>query len=259
MVRLGGACAAASALRLPRNGEDPRVRVKHLNPKAALIDFAKPGDQETARGMRNRGLKVSTFRGHFVDLKTAAAALLSRRGSLDSLASHLSTQTQKHKTDEHGGLTARNYLDYARADVQVTWECYEELNRRYHEHGLRRSIARLLSEASIGKGYLQAMGIKPFLACDPTFPRERFGEILCAYYGGRAEVRNRRVIREVLYCDFKSMYPTVNSLMGLWEFVISEGVVIEDTTEETRRFLDNVTLKTCEDPLCGESSERLSE
>jgi hypothetical protein len=232
---------------LSRNGEDPRVRVKHLSPKAALIDFAKPGDQETGGGMRNRGFKVSTYRGHFVDIKTAATALLSGRFSLESLARYLNTPTQKHKTDEHGTLTPA-YLDYARADVQVTWECYSELGRRYHEHALRRTISRLLSEASIGKAYLQEMGIKPFMACDPRFPRARFGEMLCAYFGGRAEVRNRRVVREVLYCDFKSMYPTVNGLMGLWEFVISEGIVIEDTTEETRRFLEDVTLEDLRRP-----------
>jgi hypothetical protein len=232
---------------LTRNGQDPRVRVKHLSPKAALIDFATPGDQETAGGMRNRGLKVHAYRGHFVDVKTAAAAILSGRFSLESLASHLRTHTQKHKTDEHGTLTSA-YLDYARADVQVTWECYSELCRRYHDHGLERSIDRLLSEASIGKAYLQQMGIRPFMASDPTFSRERFGEILCAYYGGRAEVRNRRVIWEVLYCDFKSMYPTVNSLMGLWEFVISEGVVIEDTTEDTQRFLEAITLEDLQRP-----------
>ena len=161
---------------ISRNGFDPRVRVKHLSPRAALIDFATPGDQDTGGGMRNRGFKVPAYRGHFVDLKTAAAALLSRRHSLESLANHLRTKTRKHKTDEHGRLTEA-YLDYARVDVQTTWECYEELSRRYQEHGLRRSINRLLSEASIsGKAYLQEMGIRPFLACDPNFRRGRFGE-----------------------------------------------------------------------------------
>jgi hypothetical protein len=232
---------------LTRNSDDPRVRVKHLSPRAALIDFAKPGEQETARGMRNRGLKIPAYRGHFVDVKTAAAALLSRRFSLEILAAHLGTPTQKHKTDEHGTLTPA-YLDYARADVQVTWECYADLSRRYSEHRLKRSIDRLLSEASIGKAYLQEMGIRPFLACDPTFPRERFGEILCAYYGGRAEVRNRRVIREVVYCDFKSMYPTVNALMGLWQFVIAEGMVVEDSTVDTRGFLETITLGDLQRP-----------
>ena len=232
---------------LTRDGDDPRVRVKHLSPRAALIDFAKPGEQDTARGMRNRGIKVPAYRGHFVDLKTAAAAILSGRFSLESLANHLGTPTRKHKTEEHGTLTTA-YLDYARADVQVTWECYRQLCRRYADHGLERSIDRLLSEASIGKAYLQAMGIKPFLACNPEFPRKYFGEILCAYYGGRAEVRNRRVIREVIYCDFKSMYPTVNSLMGLWEFVISEGLEIEDTTEATKAFLGSVNLQNLQNP-----------
>ena len=151
--------------------------------------------------MRNRGIPKPTYRGHFVDVKTLAAALLSRRDSLGSLAEHLRTPTQKHKTDKHGLLTS-NYLDYARADVQVTWECFSELSRRFSEHGLNKTLDRILSEASIGKAYLQAMGIKPFLACTPDFPRKHFGEILCAYYGGRAEVRHRRVIQEVVYCDF---------------------------------------------------------
>jgi hypothetical protein len=232
---------------LSPNGEDPRVRVKHLSPKAALIDFAKPGDQETVRAMRDRGLKIPAYRGHFVDIKTAAAALLSGRFSLESLARRLNTPTQKQKTEEHGTITPA-YVDYARTDVQATWECYSELCRRFHDHRLERSIGRLLSEASVGKAYLQRMGIRPFLACDSAFPRERLGEIFCAYYGGRAEVRNRRVVREVSYCDFKSMYPTVNSLMGLWNYVIAEGLKVEDTTEATRAFLERITLENLRNP-----------
>jgi hypothetical protein len=232
---------------LTRNRDDPRVRVKHLNGHAALIDFAKPGEEETPRGMRKRGLKASTNRGHFVDLKTLARALLSRPFSLASLAAYLGTATQKIATDEHGKVT-KTYLDYGRGDVQATWECFCELTRRYAEHGLGRSSDRLLSEASIGKGYLQKMGIKPLLACDPKFPRKHFGEISCAYYGGRAEIRNRREIHEVLYCDFKSMYPTVNSLMGLWEFVIAESVIVEETTTATRAFLDSTSIDDLQRP-----------
>lgn len=197
------------SFKLTRNQDDPRVRVKHLSPRSAIIDFAKPDGQDTPRGMRKRYLKVPFNRGHFVDVKTAASAVLSGRFSLESLANRLKTPSRKAHTDEHGVTLTAAYLDYARTDVQVTWECYQEINRRYAEHHLKASIDRVLSEASIGKSYLQEMGIKPFLACEPNFPRQHFGEIFCAYYGGRAEVRNRRVIREVVYCDFKSMYPTV--------------------------------------------------
>src|SRR5205823_4901114 len=126
--------------------------------------------------------------------------------------------------------------------------CYRALMARYAEHHLARRPDRMLSEASIGKAYLQQMGIKPLLGCDPSFPRERFGEMLCAYYGGRAEVRIRRQVQEVLYCDFKSMYPTVNALMGLWEYVIGHGMTAEDTTGETQAFLDTVTLQDLQKP-----------
>ena len=231
---------------LSNNKEQPRIRVKHLSPKAAMIDFAKPAEQDTPKGMRNRGQKVATYRGHFVDIKTLASALLSLGFSLRSLAETLKTPTQKHETDEHGQITPQ-YLDYARADVQVTWECYQALIHRYEQHGLSQSPSKILSEATIGKAYLQEMGIKPFLGCDPTFDRAQFGQMLCAYYGGRAEVRQRRVIREILYCDFKSMYPTVNALMGLWEFVTADGVTSHETTEATREWLDKVTLADLQD------------
>ena len=49
------------------------------------------------------------------------------------------------------------------------------------------------------------------------------------------------------------MYPTVNSLMGLWEFVISKDVQIEDTTEATRVFLDSITLQNLQNPALWRS------
>jgi hypothetical protein len=227
--------------------EDPRVRVKHLSSRAALIDFGIPGQEETLRSWRKAGKRNPAYRGHFVDIKTLGSALLSGRFSLKTLAAELHTPTQKLETDEHGKIT-KAYLNYARADVQVTWECFCALTKRYEEHGLEKSVDRMLSEASVGKGYLQRMGIKPLLGCAPSFPRERFGEIFCAYYGGRAEVHNRRVACEALYCDFKSMYPTVNTLMGLWSFVIAQGMTVHETTRETQRLLETITLEDLQKP-----------
>lgn len=56
-------------------------------------------------------------------------------------------------------------------------------------------------------------------------------------------MRNRRVVCEVQYCDFKSMYPSVNILMGLWEFVTAQGMTVHDTTKETRALLEQITLE----------------
>jgi len=228
---------------------DPRVRVKHLSARAALIEFAKPGKQDMARSERKReGPQRPPNRGYFVDVKTLAAALRSRTYTLATLAEYLKTPTQKLETDEHGGPITPEYLDYARADVQATWEAYVALKKRYDDHGLKTGVHRILSEASIGKAYFKEMGIKPFLANQPDFPREVFGKIMCSYYGGRAEVRIRRKPTQVLYCDFKSMYPTVSALMGLWSFVTADGVRMGDSTRETQGFLDAVSLKDMQSP-----------
>jgi hypothetical protein len=80
----------------------------------------------------------------------------------------------------------------------------------------------------------------PWRAMQPDFPASLVGNIMSAYYGGRAEVHIRRLVTQVLYCDFTSMYPTVCALMGLWKFVIAKGMSHRDSTAETRSILDRV-------------------
>ena len=164
---------------------EPNIRVKHLNSSASLIDFSKPGKQLVGRGMRKRGLQANHNRGAFFDVKTMAAALLTFRGSLKALAERLQTKSQKLETKEHGGPITFAYLDYARADVQTTWECFEALSKMYAEFELDTPLHRILSEASIGKALLKQMNIKPLRYdgwgnLDPAV----FGCIMASYYGG---------------------------------------------------------------------------
>lgn len=222
---------------------DPNVRVKHLSSTAALIDFSKPASQQAGRGMRNRNFEVPHHRGYFIDLRTLSSALLSRKFSLKVLAEHLKVSTQKHETEEHGGPITEAYLNYARADVQATWECYGVLKGMYAGHKLEKPIHKILSEASMGKAYLEQMAIQPLLKCQADIPRETFGRIMPTYFGGRAEAHIRRLPVQVLYADFKSMYPTVNALMGLWDFVIADGFSERDTTVETQALLDRIQPK----------------
>jgi hypothetical protein len=44
-------------------------------------------------------------------------------------------------------------------------------------------------------------------------------------------VHIRRQITPVVHCDFLSMYPTVCTLMGLWNFVRADGVTYRDDTQ----------------------------
>jgi DNA polymerase III epsilon subunit-like protein len=227
----------------------PNIRVKQLNPSASLIDFAAPAKQFTGRGMRKRGVKVPVNRGCFIDTKTISSALLTGRFSLKRLCKRLGVATQKHETEEHGGPLSFDYIDYARADVQATWECYSTLKALYASYGLDTPLNKILSEASIGKALLKRMGIKPYLhrGWDGIAP-DIMGALMATFFGGRAEVRNRRVIKEVFHCDFKSMYPTNNALLGLHEFLIADSIEHYDATEDVRSILRDIELEDLQKP-----------
>lgn len=67
------------------------------------------------------------------------------------------------------------------------------------------------------------------------------GICMQAYYGGRAEIRIRHTLVPVIYTDFTSQYPTVNTLLGLWRMLTAEKLHVRDTTQEIREFLESLT------------------
>jgi DNA polymerase elongation subunit (family B) len=112
----------------------------------------------------------------------------------------------------------------------------------------------IYSEASLGKAYLKQMGVRPWREAQSDFDPAMLGAIMSSYFGGPSRGSYsphhcfRRTIVPTLYCDFASMYPTVCTLMGLWRFVIAEGVDEQDATAETQAFLDDVKLNDLQDP-----------
>ncbi|HEU0045464.1 hypothetical protein [Sphingomonas sp.] len=229
------------SFKLSTNTDLPRVIVKHVSPRLAFIRFGAPPKKLTPDGQAERGLTVKPPRGSFVDVKTLAAGLLSGGWSLATLSEALQVAHLKVETEEHGGPVTPEYVGYALNDVQATWECYAALATRLKGYGLSTIEPKTLySEASLGKAYLRQMAIQPWREVQPDFPREMIGQIISTYFGGRAEVNIRREKRQVLYCDFLSMYPTVCTLMGLWRFVIANGMQWHDATAETQAMLDRV-------------------
>lgn len=217
--------------------KSPNIRVKHLSQRAAFINFAGRNGQDK-----------NPDRGFFVDVKTLASALLGQSHSLASLSALLKT-TPKSALESYDGRLTPEMIAYGLNDVQATWECFDVLARRYAELGLSQTgLHDLYSEASLGKAYLQAMGLRPWTEAQPDFPPEIIGQIMSAYYGGRAEVHIRREVTPVIHCDFLSMYPTVCTLMGLWRFVVAEGMDWADATEECRVFVETCDLDQLRDP-----------
>ena len=209
-------------------GKWPTIRVKHRSQRSSFIDFPQPGKNQPYN------------KGFFLDVKTLAATLLSRSFTLGGLAKHLGA-TPKADLDSHEGPLTIERVKYGFHDPEVTWQCFAILHQRYRAYDLTTGIEKLYSEASLGKAFLQAMNVKPWREVQPDFSPARIGQIMSAYFGGRAEVRIRRVSTPVIHCDFLSMYPTVCTLMGLWRYVIADGIQDEDATADIRALLELVT------------------
>jgi hypothetical protein len=228
--------------------EQPFLRIKHLNSRSAFFRFAKPAQQETARSQRRRGERVQFQRGNFLDVKTLAAALTSKSHRLETLADYLGVK-HKGKFTDFARPIDPEFIDYAVNDTETTRQCFEELVRRYQRHRLGMTAPQAIySEAGLGKAYLRQMRVKPWREVQTDFDPAMLGAIMSSYFGGRAEVHIRRTVVPVIYTDYASMYPTVCTLMGLWWFVIANGVDEEDKTAETQSFVDDVQLGDLQDP-----------
>lgn len=224
----------------------PRIAVKAWDSKRARIGFTsawrKRDPKRIGAGRKN------SWRGHFLDLRTLAFALTGTATDLNGACKAFGIKETKQAVEEHGTIT-EDYIDYARHDVRLTAELYQRALAEYRRHPLALPPDRAYSPASIGKAYLKSMGIRvPKLVTDPTLGLTVDGVLgyaMAAYYGGRAECRVRKVPVPVAYCDFRSMYPSVNTLMNLWRFLTAQRLEVVDATAWARDFLTQTTAEDC--------------
>jgi hypothetical protein len=231
-----GSMRGGFGLKLSERTSRPRITIKHLSQRAAMIRFT--GVKDAAAKDND---ETDDEDGYFVDVKTLSAALLGppHNRSLAALTKLLDVPTKKVESEEHAGPLTLEYVRYGIRDVQATWECFDVLAKRFQALALTETgLYELYSEASLGKAYLKTMKIGRWRDLQPQFPPRLIGQILSAYYGGRAEVHIRRQIVRVIHCDFLSMYPTVCTLMGLWGFVRAKGVSYHDDTGSIRSFVE---------------------
>ena len=231
----------------------PRIAVKHIDSKRALIGLT--GRQEAdAEDLIPEGSPTGRpeedyiFRGHFLDLRTLSFALTDRGHSLESACEAFNIEDPKTPASEHGKVT-KEYIDYNLRDVLATTELAFRTLEEFGKHNISTQVTKAFSPASIGKGYLRDMGIRPVLQRQPNFPRKYLGFAESAFYGGRTSAHIRKVPVPVVYTDFLSMYPTVNSLMGLWQFVTARKIsVVRNCTKQVVRFLERLSASDLFNP-----------
>jgi hypothetical protein len=181
-----------------------------------------------------------------VDLKTLFWALFNKSHTLDSACKDRGIPG-KLKDHKPTGRVSVEEIEYNRQDGSSTVGLLNNLKEEFDRHPISLRPDCAFSPASIAKSYLTEMGILP--------PSEKFrlspklhGIAMQSYYGGRVECRIRRISVPVVYMDFMSEYPTVNTLMGLWRFLVAKRVRTTDITAEIRKFLERVTLERAFDP-----------
>ena len=231
----------------------PRIAIKHIDSKRALKGFTGrldpdetdliPEGSTTGEPDRSYG-----FRGHFLDLRTLAFALTDRGHTLQSACNAFGVQEGKGTAERHGVVSA-SYIDYNRQDVRATAALAFKLLEEYDCFDIDLQETQAYSPASLGKAHLRKMGIAPILERQWRFPKRYLGYAQSAFFGGRTSAHIRKVPVPVVYTDFLSMYPTVNALMGLWNYVIAEEIaVVPDCAGEIERFLKQITPELLFDP-----------
>lgn len=207
----------------------PRIKIKHLDNTKAFIRFGKSfwGD----------------FEGYFLDLKTLAVTLTDEKHvTLERACEIFNKRYKKIRAKEHGKVTEK-YIEYNINDTLATHELYENLKNELEKYGIKIPITEIYSSASLGKAYLEQLGIKPFFELNSSFSPEILGYLMSAYYGGRSEVKIRKLPAKVTVVDFLSMYPTMFILMELWDVLIAKQMRLVDDTENTRKFVENINLE----------------
>ena len=220
----------------------PEITVKPDGSKRQFIHYTTPPRLDAENKVAGRG-----FRGRFLDLHTFAYALTDRGLTLDGAAADFGALERKTPTEHTGTITAA-YIDYNRQDVRTTYSLYRALLAEWARHPIALDPEQAFSPAAVSKAYLRAIGVPPPLDRRGELTTDHLGYYMTAYYGGRAEVRIRRVRLPVRYVDFSSMYPTVFALQGLWSWVIADHFDIVDATGEIRDFLAGLTREALLDP-----------
>ena len=216
---------------LSHNLRYPRIRITAQGEKKSFMSFTSPAKTRK---------KSEYFKGFFVDLHTLTFALSDRGFTLDGACTAFGAANKKH-IEEHGKITSE-YVDYNIQDVKSTAELYQKALERYKMFNLNKEVNELYSPASIGKGYLEQMGIKPFLEQNPKFPKSLIGNIMSSYFGGRTEAQIVHRSIPVSYLDFTSMYPTTYTLLQLDRFLKANKVFYYKNTDEVKKFVESISI-----------------
>jgi hypothetical protein len=229
-----GSMKGGFVFKLSEQRKNPPIIVKHNDSSQSFIRF-----QSTS---------YDRFSGIFLDLKTLAVTLTDDKHiTLDKAAQLFNKKHKKLHVEEHGKIT-QEYIVYNLEDTLTTAELYWRLKEEQEKYDIPIPLSRVYSSASLGKAWLDQIGIRPFMELNSDFPKEVLGYLMSAYYGGRAEVKIRKTPTRVTVLDFLSMYPTMFNITGLYNFLIAQRIDTVDDTQNVRDLIEKISLEDLRNP-----------
>ncbi len=203
---------------------------KHIDSKRALKGFAARYDADKAisvpddprRGIPKHGLISG---GNFLQRSENRCLRVDRqRTSLKSACEVFGVDHGKGHTSTHGIIT-KEYINYCRRDVLATSELYSTATPRIQKASILLQPTKPTPVASsIPERVTSRRWGLTNSGREPDCPIAFYGFSQSSFFGGRTSAHIRKYPVPVVYTDFLSMYPTVNSLMGLWRFVTAREI-----------------------------------
>ena len=228
----------------------PRIAVKGIDGHRGFIGFTSNRREQRSGNPRKSRNKPRPSRGKFLDCRTLAFAVAGKDLDLDEACG---TFGVAHDASPREGNSLTKAIEAHIKRLANVGALYHSLAGICTRVSSGMPLEHIYSGAGVGKLLLRRAGVQvPRTRVDPAVgvsPDQVDGWAMASTYAGRSECRVRGVIVPVAYCDFRSMYPTVCTLMGVWGLLLSEKVVVEDTTKAAERVLNIVTAQDLLSPI----------
>jgi hypothetical protein len=206
-----------------------------------------------------RAMLGASVKSNLVGLSSALGLKTIR---LNGINGELNIRDTKQSVEDYNRPIDNDYILYCRADVEATWQSYIKLRELYNKHGFTttkengtplRPIWAIASEASVGKAYLEELGIKSFRQNHIMEEHGKYSaRFMAGMYGGRTEVNCRLEIRRGMQADFKSQYTTIKALLNLRELDMAQKIRFIDgdgsLRDKAANFLRSITLERLQKP-----------
>jgi hypothetical protein len=220
----------------------PRVLVKMGDDGNADLAFGTV----SLPGGKSGGRTTWVSPSELLDLQRLVNALAGQSLSLDDAAAAFGLIDEGCPVDigDHSQQSCCLQAERARVELAaaLTFRLLDDVDCHPWSRGAGGAVSetKLRSTASIGKLYLDDMGVKPRLELQPDFPREVFGHSMEAFYGGLA-LNGLRGVVPVVTTDVTSMFATIACLLGHWKFWIAASIRVEPCLDWVLSFLADVT------------------